>query len=91
MHRRRRRSKVKDLDPETPSDAGGVSPGNSGAGQLSRLALTPGTLFMLDLHASLLVYIARKLRQHKHARLVIELSDSTVKAGWHGRGWADGG
>lgn len=60
--------------PEEPETGG---PG--GEASLSPLALTAGTPFMLSVHASLLVYIARRLANPRNRGLVFEFSDSTVQ------------
>ncbi len=60
--------------PEVP-EAG--EPGSEAS--LSPLALTAGTPFMLSVHASLLIYIARRLANPRNRGLVFEFSDSTVQ------------
>ncbi|KAL6785192.1 XRN2 [Auxenochlorella protothecoides x Auxenochlorella symbiontica] len=73
LEQRRRRSKMK-VAPEVP-EAG--EPGSEAS--LSPLALTAGTPFMLSVHASLLIYIARRLANPRNRGLVFEFSDSTVQ------------
>lgn len=50
-----------------------------GAHQVSSLFLTTGTLFMLEVHNSLLCYIIKRLGDPKYEHLEYEFSDSTVK------------
>lgn len=50
-----------------------------GSSTLSSLFLTTGTLFMLEVHNSLLCYIIHRLADPKYAHLEYEFSDSTVK------------
>jgi hypothetical protein len=46
---------------------------------VSSLFLTTGTLFMLEVHNSLLCYIMKRLQDPKYQHLEYEFSDSTVK------------
>ena len=46
---------------------------------VSSLFLTTGTLFMLEVHNSLLCYIMKRLQDPKYEHLEYEFSDSTVK------------
>lgn len=50
-----------------------------GARSVSSLFLTTGTLFMLEVHNSLLCYIIKRLGNPKYEHLEYEFSDSTVK------------
>ncbi|EFN50853.1 hypothetical protein CHLNCDRAFT_141768 [Chlorella variabilis] len=47
--------------------------------ELSTLALTTGSILMLEVHSSLSAYICKKLADPATAHLSFELSDSTVK------------
>jgi hypothetical protein len=54
--------------------------GTSGkARSLSTLGLTCGSLFLLEIHQSLVVYIVQRLARGPYRHLTFELSDSTVK------------
>ena len=50
-------------------------------GQLSALALTPGTPFLLGVRAGLLDWISQRLARPAYHDLVFELSDATVQVG----------
>jgi hypothetical protein len=50
-----------------------------GANRVSSLFLTTGTLFMLEVHNSLICYIIKRLGDPKYEHLEYEFSDSTVK------------
>lgn len=47
--------------------------------RVSSLFLTTGTLFMLEVHNSLLCYILKRLSDPKYSHIEYEFSDSTVK------------
>lgn len=49
------------------------------ANRVSSLFLTTGTLFMLEVHNSLMCYIIKRLGDPKYEHLEYEFSDSTVK------------
>jgi hypothetical protein len=81
QRRRRRRESdrtvLAELAGET-GEAGEVGKLNKSLA-ISPLFLTTGTLFMLEVHNSLVYYICRKLSDPRHRNISFELSDSTVK------------
>lgn len=84
-------SDVEDGDGRTGKGNRGAAPGRKSSGYVtnnrrdtrtkgvSSLFLTTGTLFMLEVHNSLLCYIMKRLQDPKYHHLEYEFSDSTVK------------
>ncbi|KAI8102885.1 hypothetical protein M9434_005677 [Picochlorum sp. BPE23] len=87
LEQRRRRKKEADKTYEDDADnAGPIRLSHQHRGRrkespnrVSSLFLTTGTLFMLEVHNSLMCYIIKRLGDPKYEHLEYEFSDSTVK------------
>ena len=86
QRRRRKKEADKTLEDDDAEDVGPIRLNNQHRGsrkespnRVSSLFLTTGTLFMLEVHNSLLCYIIKRLGDPKYEHLEYEFSDSTVK------------